>query len=98
MINSDSDVKNEKRRATSFVTDVATLAFLFITIALSTLFLIRFGFALLSTNRLENCILKSDLRGYVLVQESRWGIIPRELVSKDIHEMLTAAQLICPDI
>jgi hypothetical protein len=86
------------RPAHKFALDVLTLAFLFFAIAVAAMFSLRLGLALFSSDKVEACVLRSNVKGYTLVQQRRWEVIPMAVDFEKLDEMLQAAQAVCPNL
>jgi hypothetical protein len=54
--------------------------------------------ALFSSDRIEACVLRSNVKGYTLVQQRRWEVVPMSIDFEKLDEMLKAAQAVCPNI
>jgi hypothetical protein len=86
------------RSAHRFVLDTITLAFLFFGTIIVGMFVVRLGMALFSSDRIEACVLRSNVKGYTLVQQRRWEVVPMSIDFEKLDEMLKAAQAVCPNI
>lgn len=82
----------------AFASDVFMIAFDFLAIAIFALFTVRLGLALMSSDKIEFCALRSNAKGYTLVQQRRWQVIPMAVDFDRLDEMLKVAQAVCPNL
>ena len=86
------------RSAHRFVLDTITLMFLFFGIIIAGMFVVRLGMALFSSDKIDACILRSNVKGYTLVQQRRWEVIPMAVDFEKLDELLKASQAVCPNL
>jgi hypothetical protein len=87
-----------KRSAHRFVLDAVTLMFLFFGLVIASMFVVRLGMALFSSDKIDSCVLRSNVKGYTLVQQRRWEVIPMAVDFEKLDEMLKAALAVCPNL
>jgi len=86
------------RSAWRCMLDTLTLAFLVFALATVTMLCIRFGLALFSSDRIEACAFRSNGRGYTLVQQRRWEVVPMVANFDKLDEMLKVASIVCSNL